>query len=149
MAGISDLVSVGQNIGRTLGQIASALSAFVLSPSGVTPGTYTNATVTVDVYGRVIAASSAPSDRRLKQHVDPITPEQAMRWLGQARPVAFQLDGHWTGGFVAQDEIAGGYPNGIWLEHERYVMDYASRIALLTATVQAMERRIRELEGRH
>jgi hypothetical protein len=37
---------------------AGAASTGALTPSGVTPGTYTAATVTVDVYGRVTSASS-------------------------------------------------------------------------------------------
>lgn len=101
------------------------------------------------------------SDRRLKSDIVSISPDVGLKWLKASRPVEYTMSGQATAGFIAQEQIAAGFPVGITThvnremkgdrdspDGEQFVMDASSRIAFLTAALQNALARIEALERR-
>lgn len=110
---------------------------------------------------------SQASDRRLKYDINDIDPKQAIEWVMASRPVTYFMRNvpdeprHWSAGFIAQEQIAAGFPSAYRLvdnpemegdwdspSGKHYVGDATARIAHLTAALQVALRRIDELTER-
>lgn len=104
----------------------------------------------------ILGTLSQGSDERIKTKIRTIAPAAGAAWVMGSRPVEFEYraSGAWSAGFIAQEQRAAGYGDGVGAHPNpdlpdgfQLTLDLPSRIAFLTAALQHALSRIAALEA--